>query len=138
MKLRNFSRDFIFCGTTGLLTEIMFTSLHALRARDFSLKGNTSLWMFPIYGLSACLYPVSAFLKKHRMKASARGLLYTLCIFTVEFVSGSMLSKKKRCPWSYYRSPFHVRGVIRLDYAPCWFAFSMLTERFLKKIHSGR
>ncbi len=130
--------DFIFCGVLGWITEILFTALHTLQRRDYSLKGITSLWMFPIYGLSACLYPISAFLKKHRVKASARGLLYTLCIFTTEFVSGSLLSKKKRCPWSYYRSPYHIRGVIRLDYAPFWFCFSLLMERLLASRHASR
>lgn len=135
-KKGNFADDFLFCGILGWITEIIFTALHALQRRDLSLRGCTSLWMFPIYGLGACLHPISAFLKKHRMKAPARGLLYTLCIFAAEFVSGSMLTRKKHCPWSYYRSPYHVRGVIRLDYAPCWFGFSLLLERLLWRRHN--
>lgn len=127
--------DFLFCGLLGWTTEIIFTALHALQKRDYSLRGFTSLWMFPIYGFSACLYPVASFLKKHRVKAFTRGMFYTLCIFTIEFVSGSMLDKHKRCPWNYYRSPYHVRGIIRLDYAPCWFGFSLFLERMLSKRH---
>lgn len=130
-----FFGDFLFCGLLGWLTEIFFTAIQTLRRRDYSLKGITSLWMFPIYGLSACVYPVSSLLKKHRVKAPARGMLYTLCIFTIEFISGSLLSRRNRCPWNYYRSPYHINGVIRLDYAPCWLGFSLFVERLLSKRH---
>ncbi|MCM1538817.1 MAG: hypothetical protein NC254_10525 [bacterium] len=133
----SFFDDFLYCGFLGWITEILFTACNTLKRRDYSLKGITSLWMFPIYGLSACLYPIAAFLKKHRVRTSVRGLLYTLCIFMIEFLSGSMLSKRKRCPWNYYRSPYHVRGVIRLDYAPCWFGFSLLMEKLLLRRHNA-
>ncbi|MDE5819405.1 MAG: hypothetical protein K2I07_08810 [Lachnospiraceae bacterium] len=138
MKKKTYFNDFLYCGLLGWMTEILFTAFHTFKRRDYSLKGITSLWMFPIYGLSACLYPISAFLKKHRVKTSVRGLLYTLCIFSVEFISGSILDKRKRCPWNYYRSPYHVRGVIRLDYAPCWFGFSLLMEKLLWKRHAAK
>ena len=50
-SFKTFGRSFLLC---GWCMEILFTALHSLRRRDLRLTGNTSLWMFPIYG-SACL-----------------------------------------------------------------------------------
>ena len=43
-------KNFLKCGLTGWCMEISFTALDSLRRRDMTLKGCTSLWMFPIYG----------------------------------------------------------------------------------------
>ena len=53
-SFKTFGRSFLLCGLCGWCMEILFTALHSLRRRDLRLTGNTSLWMFPIYG-SACL-----------------------------------------------------------------------------------
>ncbi len=69
--------------------EIIFTSFHAFFNEDFRLKGQTSIWMFPIYGLVALIHPMH-----HQMEdkpALYRGSVYTLGIFTCEYISGSLL-----------------------------------------------
>ena len=38
---------FLFCGFTGLCLEILWTGLHSLLRGDASMKGTTSLLMFP-------------------------------------------------------------------------------------------
>ena len=35
--------------------------------------------------------------------------------------------------WDYSHTPFHYRGVIRLDYAPVWFVTGLLFEKILSK-----
>ncbi len=55
------------------------------------------------------------------------------CIFLGEYVSGILLKRKNMCPWDYSRTPYHYRGVIRLDYAPVWFLVGLLYERILLK-----
>ena len=51
-----------------------------------------------------------------------------LCIFAVEFVTGSFLKLMHLCPWDYSQSPWNINGVIRLDYAPVWFIAGLLFE----------
>ncbi len=51
-------------------------------------------------------------------------------IFVIEAIAGLLLKVfTGRCPWDYSYARWHVGGVIRLDYAPVWFAFGMVLER---------
>ncbi len=129
-KLTALAKNFIRCGFAGWCLEILFTSLQALRDRDMSLKGNTSLWMFPIYGCAAFFTPLSRLLKKK--SAWVRGLAYMNMIFSVEYISGKLLSRRGLCPWDYGRSRWNIGRVIRLDFAPYWFSAGLLFERLLK------
>ena len=109
--------------------EIFWTGLHAFRVRNLKLMGNSSLWMFPIYGSAAFLTPVM-----RRMKDASflmRGLVYMSCIFLGEYVSGILLKRQDLCPWDYRKSPFNIQSVIRLDYAPVWFLVGLFFERIL-------
>lgn len=125
----NFSKNFIKCGFTGWCMEIIFTAADSLRRRDMTLKGNTSLWMFPIYGCAAVLAPVSRLLQGR--STWFRGLTYMSLIYSVEFLTGRLLVSRELCPWDYGRSRWNVSRVIRLDYAPYWFAAGLLFERLL-------
>lgn len=133
--LQRFLRDFTLCGLIGLLTEIGFTAMNSLKRRDYSLKGTTSLWMFPIYGTAAAIVPVSSFLSKKKAPTWLRGTFYMLCIYAAEFVSGKKLRTKKCCPWDYRRSRLHINGLIRLDYAPWWFLFGLAIEKLFHTLH---
>lgn len=132
-KILTFLKNFLKCGLTGWCIEILFTAGGALRRREMTLKGNTSLWMFPIYGCAALLAPISRLL--HGKSAWFRGLTYMSLIYSIEFFSGRLLKSRSLCPWDYGRSRWHVSRVIRLDYAPCWFGAGLLFERLLT---SGR
>lgn len=128
-KIICFGKNFLKCGLTGWCMEILFTALGSLRKRDLSLKGGTSVWMFPIYGCAALISPISRLLEKR--SAWFRGLTYMSIIFLTEYLTGKLLSRRKLCPWDYGRSRWHINRVIRLDYAPCWFAAGLLFERLL-------
>ncbi len=129
--MRKFIHNFMHCGLLGWLLEIGFTAFHSFRKRDFRLSGATSLWMFPIYGLAAFLAPVSRAMRNCNL--ICRGLVYTGIIFAGEFVTGKWLSRRELCPWDYGRSKWNLSNVIRLDYAPCWFAAGLLFERLLRE-----
>jgi uncharacterized membrane protein len=107
--------------------EISFTAIGALRRRDFTLKGCTSLWMFPIYGSAAFLTPLFHLLKTKPLWI--RGSIYMLFFFFAEFCSGLFLQKNKVCPWNYNRSKWNIHQIIRLDYAPLWFFAGLLFEQ---------
>lgn len=126
-EIQCFLKNFLRCGLTGWCMEILFTALDSLRRREYKLMGNTSVWMFPIYGLAALLGPFSKLLKKWPL--SLRGLTYMTMIFTGEYLSGTLLQKRNLCPWDYRKSRFHIRRVIRIDYAPLWFLAGLLFEK---------
>ena len=130
-----FFKNFLKCGLAGWCMEILFTSADSLRRRDMTLKGTTSLWMFPIYGSAALLAPLSRLLAN--MPAWRRGLAYMGLIFSAEYLSGRFLSKHRFCPWDYRRSRWNISRVVRLDYAPCWFFAGLLFEHLMSS-RSGR
>lgn len=110
--------------------EIIFTALRSFRNKEFKLVGQTSVWMFPIYGFASFLSPVCKMLK-HK-NAWIRGGVYTICIFITEFFTGSLLKKYHVCPWDYSKAKLNFKGLIRLDYAPLWFGVGLLYEKLLK------
>lgn len=128
--LSRFFKNFMKCGLVGWCMEIIFTSMDSLRRRDMTLKGFTSIWMFPIYGCAAILSPVCRLLRK--MPAWFRGLTYMNLIFSAEYLTGRLLSRHQLCPWDYGKSKWNINRVIRLDYAPYWFGAGLLFERILR------
>lgn len=127
--IKNTVKNFIKCGVTGWCMEITFSGLGSLRRREMPLKGQTSLWMFPIYGSAALFRPVFLFFK--RFGVLLRGTVYAATIFAAEFASGRFLSKRHLCPWDYSRSKWQVGGLIRLDFFPFWFLAGLLYEKIL-------
>ncbi len=130
-SIKKFIHDFIFCGIAGWCIEIIYTALASLRRRELKLCGTTSLWMFPIYGCAVFLKPVTKLLQKKPFWI--RGLTYMTLIFSAEYTTGSLLARHDLCPWDYYRSRFHIKRLIRLDFAPNWFGAGLLFEYLLKQ-----
>ena len=122
---------FLTCGLTGWCMEIIYTSLYCLREKNYKLIGNTSIWMFPIYGMASLLAPLCRLLKGKNIML--RGSIYTCFIFAGEYLSGSFLRKLKACPWDYSNARSNIKGLIRLDYAPLWFGAGLLFEKILCK-----
>lgn len=127
--------DFILCGIIGWCMEILFTALGSLRRRELRLMGKTSVWMFPIYGSAAFLSPLFRLMRNKPFWL--RGLTYMTLIFSAEYASGSLLRQHALCPWDYSRSRFHIKRVVRLDYAPGWFGAGLLFERLLTHRKNG-
>ncbi len=132
--MKKLIHNFIHCGILGWCMEITFTALDSFRKRQFTLKGNTSIWMFPIYGMAAFLAPVCRLLKGKSVLV--RGLTYAALIFLGEYTTGSLLKKKGLCPWDYSKAKWNVNGLIRLDYTPNWFLAGLLFERLIHEADS--
>lgn len=122
---------FLTCGMTGWCMEIIFTGLHSLKDHNNTLMGNTSIWMFPIYGMASLLSPLCRLLKGKSLML--RGSIYTCCIFAGEYLTGSFLRRFHACPWDYSKARLNVNGLIRLDYAPYWFGAGLLFEKILSR-----
>lgn len=122
-------KNFILCGIVGWCLEIVFTALDSIRRRELTLRGMTSLWMFPIYGMASFLSPLFHLLQKKSVLL--RGFTYTILIFTGEYVTGYLLKKRGFCPWNYSKSKWNLNGLIRLDFIPNWFLTGLLYERLI-------
>lgn len=122
-------RNFLICGLTGWCMEILFTSTGSFLKQDKRLIGRTSVWMFPIYGTAAVIAPLYRHIKN--LPALLRGCIYSVGIFSFEYISGTLLKHHGMCPWDYSQAKANIGGVIRLDYAPLWMAAGLLFERIL-------
>lgn len=125
-----FKRFFIY-GSIGISLEILWTGLTALSSGDGTLTGHSSIIMFPIYGGAILLEP--AFKQLKNSSIILRGIIYMSLIFAAEYWSGLLLNSLKICPWSYFNTVFNIKGVIRLDYGPLWFAVGLLYEFLFNK-----
>ncbi len=56
--MKNFIKMFLRCGILGWCLEISFTALQSFRRREKTGMGNTSVFMFFIYGMAVFLKPV--------------------------------------------------------------------------------
>ena len=85
--------------------------------------------MFPIYGCGALLGPIGKWIddwlnpgKSLSVKKSdlavRHGMLYMVLIFVAEYATGRSTN---------------IDGLIRLDFAPLWFATGLLFEQITKK-----
>jgi len=82
--------------------------------------------MFFVYGMIALLEPVFRLVAP--MPIYVRGLLYAMCIFAGEFLTGSLLKRMEVCPWDYSATKYHVKGLIRWDYLPVWVVAGLVFE----------
>lgn len=129
MKTNHLKKNFAICGLTGWCMEIVYTSLTSLSKKDMTLMGNTSIWMFPIYGSAAVIGELYPLLKKY--PALLRGGIYGIGIFSMEYLSGSFLKKHRLCPWDYSNAKLNINGLIRLDYLPLWMGAGLLFEQIM-------
>lgn len=127
--MKKIVHNFLHCGILGWCLEILFTALNSFRRRQFTLKGITSVWMFPIYGMASLLAPLCRLFKGKNILV--RGLTYASLIFTGEYLTGKLLKQKELCPWDYSKARWNIGGIIRLDYLPGWFLTGLLFERLL-------
>jgi hypothetical protein len=139
---------FLAYGMFGWCAEIVWTALYdavagtrraagdgvgrvpATRAERLRLEGHTYLWMLPIYGAGGLLFE-RVYAAIAAWPWPARGAFYATGAFAVEAAAGFVLRRASgRCPWDYsYARASALGGLIRLDYAPVWFAFGFALER---------
>jgi len=129
-------RRFLAYGFVGWALEVTFTGLaDCRRLRDRRLTGHSYLWMLPIYGSGGLL------LERLHERFAARGvpralrsLAYMAGIYGIEFGSAAMLDRLLGdVPWRYVDG-INVRGYVRLDYAPFWYACGWLFEPLQREL----
>jgi uncharacterized membrane protein len=121
---------FIVFGVLGIFGEVIFTALAGLlKTRRWRLNGESYIWMFPIYGLIAFLFdPLNQQIAG--LSWIARGLIYMLAIYVVEYVTGSLLTKLTGGHIWQYTGRFNLHGQIQLAHAPVWFVVGLVVEKY--------
>ena len=96
--------------------------------RNWSLRGQSYMWSFPLYGLIAPLFePLHDALRPWPFWL--RGMIYVGCFWLVEYGGGWILRHLLgACPWNYAHCRYNLHGLIRWDFFPLWFGFGMLLE----------
>ena len=121
--------DFIKCGGLGRCMEIFCTGLHALGNREWKMTGHLSS-SHVSHLRHGSVSALSRRLKKSSHPDSRQSLHagnFCLC----ELGTGMFLKHFHMCPWDYSNTPYHYKGVIRLDYAPVWFFTGLFYEKIL-------
>jgi len=128
-------KRFLLYGCAGWVMEIFFTGASsALFERDRSATAKTYLWMHPIYGAAGLA--LEALRRRLRfLPRMVRAAAYLPIIYAAEFSSGWLLCRVLgRCPWDYGQRGLNYKGLIRLDYAPAWYAAALLFEPAAQKV----
>lgn len=131
----------VIYGILGCFGEILWTAssasvLSLIRRSpiDLTLTGQTYLWMFPIYGIGGLVFEV-VYAELFSVALPLRGLIYMVLIFIAEYLSGWVIKRLTgSIPWDYTGSPLSIHGLIRIDYAPVWFAVGILTEQVARGV----
>lgn len=135
---------FIVFALLGVTTEVCFTAIQELVTKRskrghhrWRLQGHSYIWMLPIYGSIAFLFPL---LQEYvfALPLILRLVAYAIAIWVVEFITGWILEKLTgKCPWEY-TSRLAIKGYIRLDYLPVWMAFGFIIEQVFALLHQLR
>lgn len=116
--------------------EIVWTGLYSMINGNLKLEAFTNLWMFFIYGSAVFLEPIHDIISRWRW--FVRGIIWVILIWGIEYTSGLVLKNTLGVyPWLYTGS-YAVQGLIRLDYAPAWFAAGLIFERIHRTLDSYR
>ena len=121
---------FIFIGIT---MEVIATSImDFVKSRDPRLKGETYLWMLPVYAVvpSIYIFVQSTF---PDINWVVKGLVYMLAFYLLEFIAGLLIKALVGVsPWNYKTYRFHYKEVICLEYAPVWFIYGIVGEKYFE------
>ncbi len=131
-------------GMLGMLFEVCAMAWQVGWEGNLSLRGASSPWMLPIYGLiGVVLEPVSAPLVRRRVPLVLRAAVYMVLIFAVEYVSGMMLFAaginkagvdNMHMVWDYHWSRYHLHGQIALELAPTWYVLGLTLEFLYRRV----
>jgi uncharacterized membrane protein len=121
-------------GLLGWPVEVCFTAArdYITGAGDKRLRGESYIWMAPVYGVGGLAGELTARALTRR-PLWQRAVGYALTFWTVEAVSGETLRRLLGdVPWGeeYRTHPDNVgNGLIRLSYAPYWAVAGLALER---------
>jgi uncharacterized membrane protein len=119
---------FIFIGIT---MEVIATAImDFVKFRDPRLRGETYLWMLPVYAVVPFIYIYGQLLMPDAGWLMT-GLLYMAAFYLLELIAGLIIKALVGVsPWNYKTYRFHFKEVICLEYAPVWFVYGIVGEKY--------
>lgn len=124
-------------GALGMFMEVCFMAIGVGMHGNLSLRGASSPWMFPIYGLiGVILEPITGPLKARGIPLPLRTVAYIVLFYIVELSSGSLyllLGINQRgvdnmhTVWDYGTTRT-INGQVSLDMLPLWYMFCLSLE----------
>lgn len=133
MSLKWWHRVILY-GVFGWTVEVFFTGMFSAIGGDISATSQTYLWMFPVWGFGGLVFERIAFrFKAAEVHFLSRIFVYTLGIMSVEYCSGGLIYLfAGTIPWDYSsETTWHINGLVRLDYLPCWAICGIVMEKFV-------
>jgi uncharacterized membrane protein len=110
--------------------EIIYTAIKALiKKHDLRLKGNTQLWVMPLYAFGGVflLEPVYTMFAENSI--ILRFFIYGTGILFIEYLAGFIFKKiVGRCPWEYH-GKWNIQGLINPPYFPLWGMAGIVFEK---------
>eukprot|EP00794_Sanderia_malayensis_P019872 gene19872-21814_t len=132
------SSKLVFYGLVGFFTEVVFTAIWLsvdpkYDKKGWALHGYSSLWSFPMYGISIYIMEIMFLCLKDK-PLFLRILVYVCWTYTWEFSTGFLLRQINACPWNYDGyTTYNLYGLITLDYAPLWSLATAACEKIVIK-----
>jgi len=123
--------NFLILGSLGVTLELLFNAVLSYglgRRKSFCLKGEVSVWMFPVYAFGLT-YGFD--LIEHVIPVSTlRWLSYPLWIWAIELLVGIPAKHTIGKLWDYSDIPWglHWQGLISFFHAPFWVLFGIIFE----------
>jgi hypothetical protein len=115
---------FLIYAALGWCAEIIWTAVTRKisgKARDWRLLGETSLWVFPLYGsIPFWFEPLHETLRSQFVVS--RALVYLLCAWAAEYMGGWLIWKVSGTkPWDYATARGgSLNGLIRWNFIFVW------------------
>ena len=126
---------FLIFGFLGMLMEVCFGALAALKNGNWNMHGHSSPWMMIDYGLiGVILMPMARPLIRKKIPLVFRAVVYMLAIFLVEFVSGWIFDLCGLEIWDYSSLPYNLYGYITLVFVPYWYGLGLVVEYLYRKV----
>lgn len=116
-----------FSAISNLVISIIDYIFNGHKEIDWTLKGTTSLWMFPIGALMGTILGSMNNIEwiKSRVNYFWMSVIGVGLIYAIEYTSGTVLTSLGIVVWRY-TDIFAINGQITLFYLPVWFALCPL------------
>ncbi|KAK7487106.1 hypothetical protein BaRGS_00021601, partial [Batillaria attramentaria] len=117
----------------GYASEVMFTAIWEFVVNfNWKLPGVTSIWSFPIYGVSVLVIEqMYLVMEPNKVPLPLRVLVYTMWTYCWEFSTGLFLRQFDACPWDYTPFEGDFMGLITLEYLPLWYMGNLFLEQVI-------
>lgn len=117
----------IFNAITSLIVSVIDFIFNGHKEIDWTLKGSTSLWMFPIGALMGTILGAMNNIEwiKSRVNYFWMSVIGVGLIYAIEYTSGTVLTSLGIVVWRY-TDILAINGQITLFYLPVWFALCPL------------